>query len=702
MPLPSSLHEVPFIKLIIPLLVGIAVQSTFGILPSSILLVYFAPALIVALIFCNIASAQWRFRWLYGVILNIAIFICGLFLPISYDNPQIFDTSVTTDAIVKIVDKPQVRVKSFRVEGEILGVFSDGNLKPVDQKILLYFSIADSLVQTLNYADVLALRFNLQHFDEPTNPYQFNFAQYMQRKGIEYSAFVADGEWQKVGSNPNVVIKLAKDVRSKLLGLFVQSGLNPDELAVVSALTVGYKDLLDDELRKTYSAAGATHILAVSGLHVGIIYGLLVIILSAIPKLNKRIKLVISIAFLWFFAFITGLSPSVLRATAMFTMVEIGRAFGYRANTYNTLAAVAFILLVAEPNNLYNMGFQLSFLAVLSIVYFFPHIRALLHIKNRVLSWIWDLLAVSLAAQIGTLPIILLNFGQFSNYFLLTNMLAIPMASVILYLAVLLIIISAIPSMLFFVGKILGFSVWVLNSGLKAIEQLPGSVASGIYCSEIQSLMLFVAIILLAYFIEKKRPIALQSAIVALCVFFALNHRRSFSNSNPELVVFDLPRKSVLCLKNNQQTVFFDTDTAAVDLLKSYSFYISGYVQNKANSQAVTSCNLGRFGEDLGKNVGVNVWRKNGLAVISMNGYKVVFPYNDSSRYCTSAKPLNVDLLVVNRYVDESVLKNISPQMAVFDGSVWADKFPLLAVSMLSKGVEVYNLQTQGAYISKL
>lgn len=698
MSLPQSQHDVPFLKLLIPLILGIAAQYAYCILPNCQLLLCFTPILLALLIAANILARQWRFRWIFGLLLYATIFILGMLLPVQFGQSNCISPSHTSDVLVKIADTPQKRVKSYRVEAEVVGQFSAESFQVESERILLYFSIADTLVPTLGYADVLAVRIKPQAFEQPANPYQFNFAKYMQRRGIRYSSFIANGEWQKVDNRANVVIGLAKETRSKLLNLFAQSGLKTDELAVVSALTVGYKNLLDDELYKTYSAAGATHILAVSGLHVGIIYGMMVFLLSLIPRMNRHIKMFISIFFLWFFAFITGLSPSVLRAASMFSMVEVGRNFGFRANTYNTLAAVAFIMLVAEPNNLFGLGFQLSFLAVLSIVFFYPHISGLLYFKHKILSWIWDLVSVSIAAQIGTLPVVLLNFGQFSNYFLLTNMLAIPMATVILYLSVLLVAVSAIPVVSGIVAVVLNFSVSFLNSGLRWIENLPCSVSSGIYCSMAQLVILLVAIALLAVYLEQKRANALHAFLVCLCIFFAIQQKGSFGPNPDELVVFSLPRKSTLCLNCDGHTTFFSADSSVVDIPKDYSFYLSGYIENEADPNLSQSYNLARFKTAGYGTNNLYIKRKNGLAIIGVDSCLIAFPYNDSVRFISSELPLMVDLLMVNSFVDESIIDKIRPKMAVFDESVRAEQFPKLAELMLTHEAKVHDLHKQGAY----
>lgn len=695
MALPSNIHEVPFVRLLLPLMLGIAAQAEWSLLPHRTWTLLLLPLAGILLFAIRLAPQHGWGRTAFGLTALLAMFCAGISLTVSANLGEGLAPSIPADVVVRLDDAPQQRVRSYRAEAQVLGQLNDaGQLEPLHERLLLYFGIADTAVVELRHGSVLAMRIVPQPFARPSNPHQFDFAAYMSQRGINLSAYVDSTAWRTVALHASPSKRLAFGLRDALLGVFARAGMAPDELAVVSALTVGYKDLLDDELRRTYSAAGAMHILAVSGLHVGVIYGMLLLLLRLIPRCPKRLKLILSLSLLWLFALITGLSPSVLRATAMFSLVELGRSMGYRTNAYNTLAAVAFGLLVLNPYNLYSIGFQLSFLAVLSIMVFYPHIRNILYFNNKPLIWLWELLAVSVAAQIGTLPITLMNFGQFSNYFLLTNMLAMPMASVIIYLSVLLLLVAPVGPLFAMVARLLGMAVAVLNSGLRWIEALPHSLSTGLHCTAGQALLLLLVIVLLAQFLERKRIVLFDGALLALCAFVGLHYMHHAVPD--ELVVFDLPRSSAMCLKINDETFYFDTDTAQADIVNRSSFYLSGYAERIALPR--TSLSLGCPQAAIPDNESIAMLRKHGLAVLQAGGFRVAVPYNDSCRRLCTDHPIDVDVLLVNRHANDAALALVRPRVAVLDASVWNGRLPQLTVQLLVRGVEVYDLPTQGAY----
>ncbi|NJO90405.1 MAG: ComEC/Rec2 family competence protein, partial [Chloroflexia bacterium] len=235
---------------------------------------------------------------------------------------------------------------------------------------------------------------------------------------------------------------MAYDLRSSILSVYQSSGIQGDEFAILAALTLGVKDYLSDEIVEAYSDSGAMHVLAVSGLHVGILMAMLNMIFSFFWKRKKLLvlKSIIILVFLWLFALITGLAPSVTRSALMFSFFILSKNSGKRPSSYNSLAAAAFIILLFNPNALFHVGFQLSFLAVISILLFQQKLYRTIDIKNKYLDYFWQLTTVSLAAQIGTTPISIFYFHQFPIYALLTNIIVIPAAAIILNAVILLLI----------------------------------------------------------------------------------------------------------------------------------------------------------------------------------------------------------------------------------------------------------------------
>lgn len=278
-------------------------------------------------------------------------------------------------------------------------------------------------------------------------------------------------------------------MQEKLYQRLQDGGLDGDELATVGALTLGYKEELDRELKRHFQASGAAHVLAVSGLHTGIIYGLLIFFLTLggrfkplhENRFHRCLLSLIIIAAMWGYAWLTGLTPSVVRAVTMVTIFEIGRMAYRRAFSLNTVAAAAVLILLAKPTDLWNVSFQLSFTATASIIVFARECEKYLHSRDldhtytgRALSWIIGTVIISFAAQLGTLPITMYYFHQVSTYFLLANLMVLPLASLLVPCGLISIALGGSQIGIHF-SKITWVLAWAMNHSVGWIERLPGS-----------------------------------------------------------------------------------------------------------------------------------------------------------------------------------------------------------------------------------
>lgn len=272
-------------------------------------------------------------------------------------------------------------------------------------------------------------------------------------------------------------------VQEHLYGRLAAAGLRGDELATVGALTLGYKEELGKELRRHFQASGAAHVLAVSGLHTGIIYGVLLWLLTLGGRVKPRYEnragrwtislLIISV--MWFYAWLTGMTPSVVRAVLMVTIFEVGRMAYRQAISLNTIAAAAVLILLVKPTDLWSVSFQLSFAATAAIVILMSAFRHLVISKYRSLNYLTGILLVSIAAQLGTLPLTMYYFGQMSNYFLLTNLIVLPLATFLVPFGLLSIALGG-SWLGLIVSKVTWALAWAMNHSVEWIEHLPGSL----------------------------------------------------------------------------------------------------------------------------------------------------------------------------------------------------------------------------------
>ena len=288
--------------------------------------------------------------------------------------------------------------------------------------------------------------------------------------------------WQKA---------LPNEMQTILYQRLEAAGLSGDELATVGALTLGYKEGLDKELRHHFQASGAAHVLAVSGLHTGIIYALLVGLLTLGGRYRplyenrwgRRAISLIIIVFMWGYAWLTGMTPSVVRAVLMVSLFEFGRMVYRQSFSLNTIAAAAVLILLFKPSDLWSVSFQLSFAATAAIVILADKMGTIIMYDKmrktfwgKIYNWVVGILVVSLAAQLGTLPITMYYFHQVSSYFLLTNLIVLPLATLLVPCGLLTIALGG--SMVgIWVGKVTHGLAWTMNHSVAWIESLPGSTA---------------------------------------------------------------------------------------------------------------------------------------------------------------------------------------------------------------------------------
>ncbi len=355
------------------------------------------------------------------------------------------------------------------------------NLPEHAQQAVIYLS-ADSSQATPAMGDLLLVRTRI------TRPQalfigEFDYGNYLRLQHKVGVGYVRPGQWQIIGHVPIRGLRAyATTVQRKLAQRYSDAGLHGQPLALISAITLGERDALDSDLRQSFAAAGAAHVLAVSGLHTGIIYIVVVSLLTCFglwrPLYEQRIRRALLssciIAVMWAYAFITGLSPSVMRAALMLTIIQVGWICRRQSLSFNTLAAAACICLWIDPLSLFSVSFQLSFAAVAGILLFVPHFNSLWRVHSKFTRFMRDLVTVSATATIGTLPVSLYYFSQVARFFLLTNLVVLPAAYVLVISGLLVLALAHTP-----VGAWLAFALqhiggWVCTF-VAWIEHLPYS-----------------------------------------------------------------------------------------------------------------------------------------------------------------------------------------------------------------------------------
>lgn len=468
-------YQNPLLRLAIPLMAGIVVGWVCNINILYILSVFMPSVLLLSLGMMRFAP-----KWMFGVGAMLLMFAVGFVA----ENRQACEKAPQWNGeknsyTAHLVEMPAVRGTNVKVLAELV---SNSDTVAADERtqgaVYLYFPRTVE-TELLSAGDVLAFEASISSPENRGNPAEFDVKGYYYIKGVSGTAFVPDRKWRKLPAEKKSLQIYALELRSKAIALYGRLGFKDESLALLSALTLGEKRDFPKELKESYSMAGASHILAMSGLHLGILYMLLAFLL---PVRNRRLvyrflcELAI-IVVLWGFAFVAGLSPSVVRAATLFTLMSAGRLLGYDVSSLSSLSFAAIVMLLFSPHLLFDASFQMSFAAVLSILLLAPPLRDLLGVYKHgaVYGYVVNILVLSVTAQVGVMPFVWYYFGVFPVYFLLTNLFVVPLAFVVIILVVLVWLLIPVPLLQQGVAWLLAFVVDVMNAGVKGVAVLPGA-----------------------------------------------------------------------------------------------------------------------------------------------------------------------------------------------------------------------------------
>jgi competence protein ComEC len=570
--------KIPFFRLLLPLMGGILLQWYGKIAFTSIY--YIGAASLILFLSAQFFSLNttFRFGWITGLLANILFASLGAFLACEKDirNHKSWVGHHCNDCsfIVVRIDEPLIKKEnSFKANAVVTHAICHGNLRPVSGKIIVYFK-TDSVVSKLKYGSTIFFNKPLQEIRNTGNPGAFDYKQYCLFNGITHQVYLAGKDFTRL---PNyLVVRTFSDqigqflvtAREKTIAVLRKYIPSPKELGLGEALLMGYKDDLDKGLLQSYTNTGVVHIIAISGQHLALIYWLLLRILSPLGKTKglKQLNTVIILSLLWLFSLITGAQPSILRAALMCTIMLLADVLSRRSNTLNSLACSAFVLLCINPFNLWDIGFQLSYLALISLVLFTRPIYALVSLNAKALGHIWQLLSASIAAQILTAPISIYHFHQFPFSFILTNLLAVPLSSLVLIGELLLFVLSFLPVLGMIVGKLLTVSIWLMNTWVERVEGLQWLLWDGLQITWIQTLLLYLTILGLSIWFLKELKRFLWMAIGASLLFLTLRSY-SFHSSNQQrrFIVYNVSKHTAIDVVDGRRFFFIGDSELSID-----------------------------------------------------------------------------------------------------------------------------------------
>jgi competence protein ComEC len=673
-------HTVPMVRFLIPFLLGCGISMFYSI-PH----IWVWTSIIIGALVCGIMV--WSRSVYIGIVANILLFLSGIALHQWQDvrmHKQWFNHHDFDFVVAEITEPAVEKKRSWKLVTKIThgGFRNQSEVVPTTGKLLIYVGKNDSLSCTLQYGNKLIISSSyIKEIAPPKNPGEFNYKRYLAFRHIHHQAYLKPVNiYQLKERGGFVFFKLIYSLQAyfqQVLAEYIGTG---SERGIAQALLYGNDDALDAETVQAFAHTGTLHVLAVSGMHVGIIFMLLSKLLFWMDKWPrfKILKVSLLIGSLWFYAALCSTSPSILRASVMFSFIIISQAMGRNSSIYNTLAASAFLLMIFDINIISNVGFQLSYLAVIGIVFLQPLIYNWFTFHSKYIDLVWKISAVSIAAQVATSPIGLLYFHQFPNCFLFSNLFIIPLTTVILHGCILLVISSPFQALSQLVGWILKSVIALTNWLVKLVEQLPYAYIEGIQVSIAQTILLYcILAAAISYLLFYQKGLVFVFLIL-VGSYITMHQYQIMNNINQvELTVYHVPRHTATSvLMNGVEILIADSALLADDEKLRFHMRQHRWSRGIKHTQYIT---------DIEKPLLMNVGNKQILI---------------SGKLPSLASPAThpIDYLVVNHPINPAKLAHLQPANVIIASNVSVKKSKELEMHFKNKDIPVFNVRDSIAF----
>lgn len=566
-----ALRKIPFGRILLAFISGIVFQYYLQ-LPVAVSAVAIV-VLIALLVAYPLLTVQYRFttRWLQGAVILSAIAVTGsivVWLHQARHQPAWYGHAHDKRRLllVTIEEPPVEKPASWKTLVTVQAIADGSQWKLATGRLLVYFR-KDTAGLPPAYGTQLVINKELQPVTGYGNPGGFDYAGYCAWQQVYHQVYLLPQDYAIVAVDKgSAAARQLYHIRDAVLNL-IHCYLPDKQVAgVAAALLMGYRGELDKELLSAYAQTGVVHIIAISGMHLAMIYGILYVLLGKLGKgkYMPLLRSVIILLVLWFFTLLAGGVPSILRSAVMFSFIVAGEAFYKKHNACNNLAASAFLLLAFNPFYLWDIGFQLSYAAVTSVVLFYKPVYHSVVWQNRLLDYLWQLLSVTLAAQVLTLPLVLYHFHQFPAFFLLSNLVAVPLSGVILYGGIVMIAFAWWPWLAAITGWCVSFLIVLMNTFVKHMKQLPAALIEAITFNGWQVLLLFLVILCCGYGWWQKQRGAWFLAVSLLVALVGTHYMGLWkSRQQKRIIVYNIPAASVIEVIYGTNG-YFAGDTAAL------------------------------------------------------------------------------------------------------------------------------------------
>lgn len=676
----------PFVRFLIALITGILLEWYFHP-DGKFWIILFVTGIALTLVFSYTGLfTKYKYGFINGLAITSAFTAFGALLiyqkNILNDRNWFGKNLHPGSVIIATLDEPvSEKPKSLKSVAVVNYLVGKGEKRK--GKIIIYFKKQENFQP--DYGTQIIFSGNLEEIKNSGNPGAFDYKQYCLFQGITHQVFLDQKDYKILSrENGNRFWKFIYQSREKIINILRKNIKGEKEKGLAEALLIGYKDDLDKSLVRSYTNTGVVHIIAISGLHLGLIY----LLLSGLTKPLEKKKLkwlrpLIIISGLWLFSLMAGAQPSILRSALMFTCIVTGETLARKGSVFNTMAISAFILLCINPFWLWDVGFQLSYAAVLSIIIFMKPVYDLFFIKNKLLDFIWKMNAVTLAAQVLTIPICIYYFHQFPNLFLLTNFLAVPLSSIILLGEILLCAISFIPVLASLTGKVLTSLIDIMNIYIERIESIPGSVSSNLQINFIQGLLLFCFITGTCYWLMEKSKTVLKFSLLALLGYILF---QTFSliktGQQQKIIIYNIPNTTAIDFISGNRA-FFIGDSSLMNNQLFQQYYLQpAHILNRIKKTGSLS--------------GVKFLQFGDKHILITGEYWNAGPLETK---------IPVDLLVISNKSKIPVSKlnaSLKINQLVIDSSVPRWKAGKLKKECDSLGIPWYDVNEKGAFIMRL
>ncbi len=558
------IREIPFLRLVLPLCAGIVCGLFYT--PANSLFV--SAAALVILLFCvSLFFNKSLTNRLYGISLTLTFFFIGSFLyRMEKDNISVLKTDEAIYSGI-LCDFPEEKENTVSMVLSLFSRLDRERTTPVRGSVLLYHRKGDD-VSLYRPGDRMIIRCSPLEITNRGNPYEFDYRFYMENHGIRYYAFTDSSDViRHTSPEHRRFIHKALIIREKIIAMYRARGITGERLALVSAITLGQKSMLEQDQKQAFIKAGVMHIMAVSGLHAIILSLFLLKMLFFLKGKLSILRVLITILFLWMFAFVTGLTPSVMRATLMFTFLQAGSLMKRPVNSVNSVLASAYIIIISRPSAIFDAGFLLSYSAVIYIILFYRDLYLKICFSSRISDYIWQSAAVTIIAQLGTLPLTVMLFNRFPTWFILSNIIIVPVSSLVIITGCLVPLTFPLRFLSGFFARILGSLTGFTQYLTEKASSLPYSSIENIGMITAQCILLITVTFLFALMILKKRSVSPVIAAFALLLFILAGTARHIrTKTTAELIVYNTTGYTTIGIRSGHTLRIFSDSLSSKEV----------------------------------------------------------------------------------------------------------------------------------------